>query len=178
MTEITFKVCIFGEGGVGKTTLVNRYLTGIFEVNIKMTLGLDFYIKELALDDNRIILQIWDFGGEDKFKFLLPSYIKGANGGIFMYDITRYESFKSMDVWLNTFKHDWDVHKTFPPILLVAGKKDLEAQRAVSKEEATKSTRLNEIEGFIECSSKTGENVAEVFKTLSKLMLTKYKAIE
>ena len=73
MSEITFKVCVFGEGGVGKTTLVNRYLTGIFEANTKMTLGLDFYVKAIDLDDMKIVLQIWDFGGEDKFKFLLPS---------------------------------------------------------------------------------------------------------
>ena len=175
MSEITFKVCVFGEGGVGKTTLVNRYLTGIFEANTKMTLGLDFYVKQIELDDMKIILQIWDFGGEDKFKFLLPSYIKGANGGIFMYDITRYTSFKNMDVWLNTFKFDWDKAKEFPPILLVGGKIDLEDQRTVKKDEAIHSSKVNEIAGFIECSSKTGDNVKMVFVTLAKLMLKKYK---
>ena len=175
MSEITLKVCIFGEGGVGKTTLVNRYLTGIFEAHTKMTLGLDFYIKEIELDDKKIILQIWDFGGEDKFKFLLPSYIKGANGGIFMYDITRYTSFKNMHVWLNTFKYDWDKDKAFPPILLVGGKIDLKDQRAVNKEDAKNSAKINDISGFIECSSKTGENVREVFAALSKLMLGKYE---
>jgi small GTP-binding protein len=175
MSERTFKICIFGEGGVGKTTLVNRYLTGIFEANTKMTLGLDFYIKEIELDDMKIILQIWDFGGEDKFKFLLPSYIKGANGGIFMYDITRYNSFKNMDVWLNTFKFDWDKDKSFPSILLVGGKIDLEDQRAVKKEDAENAAKINEISDFIECSSKTGMNVPEVFRVLSKLMLEKYE---
>jgi small GTP-binding protein len=178
MSEITFKVCVFGEGGVGKTTLVNRYLTGIFEANTKMTLGLDFYVKEIKLDDVNVILQIWDFGGENKFKFLLPSYIKGANGGIFMYDITRYNSFKNMDVWLNTFKYDWDKNRDFPPILLVGGKIDLEDHRAVKKEEAKSTVKISEITDFIECSSKTGKNVAKVFEVLSRLMLKKYEGIK
>jgi Ras-related protein Rab-8A len=91
-----------------------------------------------------------------------------------MYDITRYNSFKNMDVWLNTFKFDWDKEKSFPPILLVGGKTDLDDQRAVKKEEAINSAKTNEISGFIECSSKTGDNVPEVFGTLSKLMLEKY----
>jgi len=177
MSEITFKVCIFGEGGVGKTTLINRYLTGIFEADTKMTLGLDFYVKELKLKDINIVLQIWDFGGEDKFKFLLPSYIKGANGGIFMYDITRYTSFEIMDVWLNSFKYDWDKSKKFPPILLVGGKIDLESERAVKHEEAKKVSNETELAGFIECSSKTGENVEQVFESLAQLMLKKYEKI-
>lgn len=178
MSEITFKVCVFGEGGVGKTTLVNRYLTGIFESNTKMTLGLDFYVKEIQLNGKKVILQIWDFGGEDKFKFLLPSYIKGANGGIFMYDITRYNSFKNMDVWLNTFKFDWDKTRDFPPILLVGGKTDLEDHRAVKKEEAISTAKISEIAGFIECSSKTGKNVGQVFEVLSRFMLKKYEGIK
>ena len=80
-----------------------------------------------------------------------------------------------MDVWLNTFKFDWDKNKEFPPILLVGGKIDLEDQRTVKKDEAIYSSKINQIAGFIECSSKTGDNVKMVFVTLAKLMLQKYK---
>ena len=60
MLYTKFKVCIFGDAGVGKTTLVNRYLTGIFDSNYKITIGADFYLKKLIIDDKDVTLQIWE----------------------------------------------------------------------------------------------------------------------
>ena len=98
--EGAFKLCIFGDGGVGKTTLVNRYLTKVFDTDIKMTVGADFYVRDLEIDGKKVVIRIWDFGGEQRFKVLLPSFAKGADGGIFMFDITRYTSVKNIDDWL------------------------------------------------------------------------------
>ena len=72
MSYYRFKTCIFGDGGVGKTTLVNRYVTGKYQEDFKMTIGVDFYTKVCEIDGNRVHLQIWDFGGENQFKNLLP----------------------------------------------------------------------------------------------------------
>ena len=68
MLNTKFKVCIFGDAGVGKTTLVNRYLTGLFDTNFKITIGADFYLKKLKIDDSEVTLQIWDFAGEDQYQ--------------------------------------------------------------------------------------------------------------
>ena len=99
-----FKVCLFGDGGVGKTTLINRYLTGVFKSDESITIGVDFHIKKLIIEEKRISLQIWDFAGEERFRFLLPSYVLGASGGIFVYDITRFTSLKNFQDWLDIFK--------------------------------------------------------------------------
>ncbi len=82
--DAMFKLCIFGDGGVGKTTLVKRYLTGVFAGDTTMTIGVDFHIKKLNIEGKEVGLQIWDFAGEDRFRFLLPSYVFGTSGGIFM----------------------------------------------------------------------------------------------
>ena len=76
---------IFGDSGTGKTTLTHRFLTNLFKQDISMTLGVDFLSKDVEINGERVKLQIWDFAGEERFRFLFPSYLKGANGAIFMY---------------------------------------------------------------------------------------------
>ena len=130
MEDFIFKVCIFGDGGVGKTTLIRRYLTGMFDSTLKMTIGVDFHIKQIEIENKRITLQIWDFAGEERFRILLPSYVRGAKGGIFMFDITRYSSLINLDEWLEVVK---TVHKDIP-LMMVGGKLDLNDQRSITSE--------------------------------------------
>jgi len=168
--DIVFKVCIFGDGGVGKTTLVNRYITGVFKESTKLTIGVDFYTKHLKYDDLRILLQIWDFAGEERFRFLLPSYLIGASGGIFMYDITRYSSLQNYKDWISIFKEKFNYIIPLP-LLMVGGKSDLLYKRSVLLEDAKRIMNLNHFHDIIECSAKTGENVEEIFLKTTKMML-------
>ena len=101
--NIKFKLCIFGDGGVGKTSLTHRYLTRVFNEDLKMTIGTDLSIKDIEIDDQLVRLQIWDFAGEERYKILFPSFVKGAQGGIFMFDLARYNSLKNIDSWLSIF---------------------------------------------------------------------------
>jgi len=170
-SQILFKVCIFGDGGVGKTTLVKRFLTGLFKEDYKMTIGLDFHIKKLNVDGKSITLQIWDFAGEDRFRFLLPTYLRGAAGGIFMYDITRYSSIKNVEEWLEVYEEGIKGQEKEMPIILAGGKLDLEGSRAVERAEAIKLAEAHNFSGFVENSAKTGQNVEETFSMLAKLLL-------
>ena len=170
-----FKVCLFGDGGVGKTTLINRYLTGVFEGGSELTIGVDFHIKKLEIQEKRISLQIWDFAGEERFRFLLPSYVLGASGGIFMFDITRYVTFENLSNWLSVFNTANENHNQTVPVLLVGSKTDLEGIRTVPFEEAKSFAQDNKLIGYIECSSKNGENVEELFRKITKVMIDKVK---
>ncbi len=170
MYDATFKIVIFGDAGCGKTTLTQRYLTNLFVSDSKMTIGVDFEVKSLELDEKKVKLQIWDFGGEERFRFLLPTYVKGANGGLFMYDITNYSSLAHIDDWLVVIKKKID---SLFPIVVVGGKADLADDREISSEEGIKIAQTRDADGFIECSSKTGENVEKSFQALTKLMLQK-----
>ncbi|MFW9783538.1 MAG: Rab family GTPase [Candidatus Heimdallarchaeota archaeon] len=171
MDDAMFKCCIFGDGGVGKTTLIKRYLTGVFKGDSNITIGVDFHIKKLNIDEKRVSLQIWDFAGEDRFRFLLPSYVLGASGGVFMYDITRYSSLKNFKEWLNIFKQGYKGSSDQVPIIMVGSKLDLEYKRAVSRDEAYEIAKENDLFGYIECSSKDGQNVEEVFYEIGRIML-------
>ncbi len=99
--EKVFKLVIAGDGGVGKTSLTNKFITGIFKTDTRITIGVEFFIKDIAVDGlGTVRLQIWDFGGEERFRFLLPTYVKGANGILFMFSTTNMLTLSHFDDWL------------------------------------------------------------------------------
>ena len=164
----TFKIVVFGDSQTGKTTLTHRFLTNLFKADIQMTLGVDFLLKAVDIDNINVKLQIWDFAGEERFRFLFPSYIRGANGAIFMYDITNYGSLAHVDDWYEVV--DKEIDYEFP-IIFVGGKTDLNHLKEVSTRKAMEVAHSKGADGFIECSSKTGENVQKIFQLLTKLIL-------
>jgi len=170
MYDATYKIVIFGDAGCGKTTLTQRYLTNLFKSDTTMTIGVDFEVKNQEVDGKKVKLQIWDFGGEERFRFLLPTYVRGASGGLFMYDVTNYSSIAHIDDWLMAIK--LEIETAFP-IVVIGGKCDLADNREVSSQEGMKIAKSRNLEAFIECSSKSGINVEESFDTLTRLMLQK-----
>lgn len=172
MGEATYKITVFGNGGVGKTTLLHRYITGEFFLDTKVTIGLDIAVKYLDIEGTKITLQIWDFGGEDRFRFLLPNYTRGAFGGIFMYDITRPHSLRNINEWLEIFKRE-QIKKFQAPLIMVGGKSDLVNRRLISEKEAKKIAKSYKISHSFECSAKTGENVQIIFDTLVRSIMKK-----
>lgn len=173
MKSKKFKICIFGDGGVGKTSLVNRYLTGVFQEHYRITIGADFFVKRINVNGATVTLQIWDFAGEDRFKFILPSYITGSSGCIFMFDITRYSSIKNLNDWMDIFNKGSKNYDKEVPIIMVGGKLDLDHKRSVMNEQAIEYAEKNNFSHYVECSSKTGENVDDIFVSITKIMLEK-----
>jgi small GTP-binding protein len=133
------------------------------------TIGVDFETKKVLVDDTEILLNIWDFAGEKKFRLLLPSYVSGASGALILYDITNRESLNDLHDWIKVITSVPNSPKTK---ILVEAKIDLEEQREVTTEDAK---NLFEKYGFkgdiIGTSSKTGENVESVFEMLGREIL-------
>lgn len=173
--KIAYKLCIFGNGGVGKTTLIKRFFTKVFEEDLKMTIGADFSVKNITLENKTITLRIWDFAGEDRFRVLLPAFAKGAHGGIFMFDLTRYSSIKYIEDWLSIFEYFVSDKTIKIPIIMVGGKSDLDEKRSVDAEEASEIAIKYDLKGYFECSSLTGENIEEIFNFIAQKMVEKGK---
>lgn len=160
------KIFVSGEGGVGKTTLIKRYCTGQFFPNTLMTIGVEFAVKTLPHFDD-ITLQIWDLGGEDRFRFIVPNYVRGAYGGLLVFDLTRFLTFTNLEDWLNIIrKAVSDI-----PVILVGTKNDIADKRAVTKDAIEEYVAATpEITCYVETSSKTGHNIDTLFDTLVKKM--------
>ncbi len=163
----TFKLIITGDGGVGKTALVDRYVNGQFHDSSLITLGVQFMVKRLNVDGNPIELSIWDFGEEDRFRFLLPAYCRGAHGVIFMYDITAPHTLCHIDEWMKLVRSQGGMF----PVIMGGTKIDLQAARKVQPEEARKIARQFGISDVVEVSSKTGQNVDALFASICGLMM-------
>ena len=123
--KYVFKVLVAGQGGVGKTTLLTRAVTGKFVNNTAMTIGVEFHLLNLdfigqADDGLKVTLQLWDFGGQERFRFMLDSYVAGAKGALLLYDLTRLRTLDGLEEWVNLVrKHDPNL-----PILFVGTKLD------------------------------------------------------
>jgi len=165
--DYTFKVMMLGDASVGKTSLTLRYISGFFLEDLKLTIGVDFYSKSLTLNGKKVKLQIWDFGGEERFRFLLSQYCKGANGAFFLYDITNSITLDHLPDWTQVIRD----YAGKIPIMLVGSKLDLERFRAINREDGIFAAKKYNLASFVELSSKTGQNVQKAFETLTEILL-------
>ncbi len=156
------KILTAGEGGVGKTTLLRRFVEGQFFSETKMTIGVEFFLKSIILGDNEITLQLWDFGGQERFRFLLGSYVLGAKGALLMFDLTRIATLEKLDQWVQIVRqNDPDL-----PVLFLGTKIDLIEDINVSDDFALSYLESLNLFDYLKISSKTGENVEESFRRL------------
>jgi len=166
--KLLFKIVIVGDGGVGKSTMIQRLLTGLF-IAQKITIGTDLATYDLLIDDTLTVkLQIWDFAGERRFRLFLPNYARGATGCLLCYDITRHTSFQSLEEWYGIVNNN----ANDPVYILVGEKLDLaEIRRSVEHSQAETFKDKYNLDYFYETSSKNGENNKEIFKTLTRTIL-------
>ena len=168
-SPILLKVITTGEGGVGKTTLLYRYVEGRFVIDTLMTLGVQFFMKELEIDGRKINLQVWDFGGQDHFRPLLKNYSKGARGALLLFDLTRPSSLERIDEWVNICRNgNPDI-----PIIFLGTKLDLTESITIDDDFALKFLEKYDFFEYLKISSKTGENVNLAFELLAKEVMNK-----
>lgn len=171
--DYTFKLIIVGDASTGKTSLTHRYLSGIFVDSPRLTIGVDFFSKKIKLEDGkRVKLQIWDFGGEERYRFLLPTYSKGANGALILYDITMKKTLEHIPEYVKIVREN----SGNIPIMLIGAKLDLEEYRQISTNEGIDAAKSNGLASFVEVSSKTNLNIDNSFKTIVDLIL-KYSGV-
>ena len=166
--KFLFKIVVVGDGGIGKSTMIQRLLTGKY-IAQKITIGTDLASYSVKFEDIDVRLQIWDFAGEKRFRFFLPSYSRGAHGCLLCYDLTRYSSFEHLPEWYNI------VNDNSNPVFVLIGEKfDLaEIKRTVSRKEAEEFQKEYNIPYFYETSSKSGFNNNIIFEKLTQTILEK-----
>ena len=157
--EMMFKVVLVGDSFVGKTNIMSKYIKNEFHEDSKATVGVEFGSKQFTVEGHSIKAQIWDTAGQERYKAITSAYYKGAKGAFIVYDITRKQSFESVEKWVNDVTAVADKKIT---IILIGNKSDLEDQRQVSKEQG--QDKANKLElAFLETSALSGENLDKAF---------------
>ncbi|MFX0138197.1 MAG: Rab family GTPase [Candidatus Hodarchaeota archaeon] len=174
-----YKVCICGDGGVGKTSMVLRYCENTFKENYIMTIGSNFSTKRVELEQYPsylVKLQLWDLAGQKHFSFVRPPFYRGATGIVYVFDLTRRSSFQNILDWKA------EVEKVIgdgKPSVLVGNKIDLAEQgnREVGERdgEALKD-EINAI-GYYETSAKENIRIEPIFSNITLAILERTKKI-
>ena len=162
-----YKILLLGDSTVGKTCFLLRYIDDSFLDLHMATIGLDYRLKTMILEDQKIVkVQLWDTAGQDKFRAITRNYYKGASGIILIFDVTNIKSYENIKKWINEIKEEISEQVS---IVLIGNKIDNVNERKISKEEGVKLA--NEIGvKFFETSAKTGEGINEsVFFLVKKI---------
>jgi Ras-related protein Rab-18 len=162
------KILLVGDSGVGKSSLLMRFIDDTFE-EVSPTVGVDFKLKMLNVEGKKLKLTVWDTAGQERFRTLTSSYYRGAQGVVFVYDLTSTESFKNLEeIW----QKEVDMYGTIDNSvkMIVGNKVDKESARAIAKEEGVRFAKEHGCL-FLECSAKTKVRVQEAFDELIKGIL-------
>ncbi|XP_021098057.1 ras-related protein Rab-7b isoform X1 [Heterocephalus glaber] len=187
--KMDLKLIIVGALGVGKTSLLHQYVHKTFYEEYQTTLGASILSKVIILDDTTLKLQlasrphgvaalplqIWDTGGQERFRSMVSTFYKGSDGCILAFDVTDLESFKALDVWRDdVLAKIIPVEQSYPMVVL-GNKIDLE-DRKVPPEMAQGWCEEKEMPYF-EVSAKNDINVGQAFETLARRALSRYRGI-
>jgi len=169
ISNYIFKILVLGKASSGKTSLVDRFAKSIFSKKYNPTLGLNLVSKIIKIDDRSINLSIWDTGGFYDFDKLTYFYFKGSSGVIIVIDSTDPKGIQKLDKYISSI----EAQCSHIPIIIALNKSDLDVNLQEEVEKVIKPWREHwrkSIE-LIECSAKLGENVVEIFTSLSSEIL-------
>mmetsp|Transcript_32618 Transcript_32618/g.79359 ORF Transcript_32618/g.79359 Transcript_32618/m.79359 type:complete len:215 (-) Transcript_32618:552-1196(-) len=150
------KILLLGDSGVGKTCLALRFVGEKFQKSFKVTVGIDFKVKEFNVDGKSVKVQIWDTAGQERFRSVATNYYRKAAGVVLVYDVNNYESFQNLSTWMELL----DQHTDEGIVKIIIGNKlDMsDGKRAVSTEMGQAFAKKHNVK-FLETSAKTGKDV-------------------
>lgn len=158
--DLSFKIIVIGDSGVGKSCLSNKAVKNIFEESYNATVGFEFFSFNLKLNDKVIKLQIWDTCGQELYRSLITNFYRNSSLAIMVYAVNSKESFDNIEMWLKELRtHSNPDAKVF----LVGNKIDLENEREISTDQGQAFADQNGMKLFMESSAKTGFNAQNIF---------------
>ncbi len=174
-----FKICLIGDGGVGKTCIARRLCFDTFDTNTQLTIGIDFYTYDIPIivrgKKNKVRLSLWDFGGQEQFKKLFKYYINGANGIFLVFDLLKMDTLIKLDWWYDNLI-ERNLHDR--PKVLIGTKLDLVQKNKKHKvDELTIENFLDKHDekDFLKTSSKENTNILHSFKEMTKKIMDSHE---
>ena len=167
MADIYLKILLIGDTSVGKTSILCKYIDDEFSDTYLSTIGIEFKIKSLIINGKKVLLRIWDTSGQERYRSITQNFYRNANGILFIFDITKKETFDNIKIWLTDSENCEDNKVTK---MLIGNKIDLENKRKIDNETIKKFAEKKEMKYF-EASAKEGINIDNIFRELAELIL-------
>lgn len=161
--EDKFSLMVIGDEGVGKTSIIERYVNGTFSPESRQTIGVDNYTKTKKMKKKNILIKIWDTVGQEKYAMITKSHYKIAHGIFLVCSYDNKESYKNLTKWLEGIRENCDPTKT--KIIAVVNKNDIKEGRQFTLDQISIFSGKNDIE-YIEISAKDNENIDEMFEKM------------
>ena len=169
--DLSFKMIVIGDAGVGKSCLTTKASKGIFEETYSATIGFEFLVFNVKLNDKVIKLQIWDTCGQELYRSLITNFYRNSSLAIVVYAVNSLESFEDLDMWFKELR----IHSNPDiKIVLVGNKTDLVDERVVTTKQGEEFAKLNKVNKFIESSAKEGINTQSTFIDIARLLFEEH----
>lgn len=163
----SYKVVILGDASVGKTSILGTLAYGVFDGNYNATIGVDYVPKIVSLADGSTVkLNIWDTAGQEKFKSLIPTFLRDMIAGIVVFNICDRSSFENVRSWVRFIQQEQG-DEIVSQLYLVGNKLDMESTRLVTNSEALELSNELGMKSYTELSAKTGFNIKELFSNIA-----------
>jgi small GTP-binding protein len=160
----TIKVIVSGDGGVGKTSFLNRLINDNFDANSSLTKGIDFFSKDVYINGSEYNFIMWDFAGQNQFRRLLSDFVNGSLAAIVLFDLSRFNTIGGVEDWIKKLNRFGEI-----PTLILGSKTDTIDRNEINAfdDYISEIRRKNKnIIGYLKISSKTGSNINEAFYRL------------
>ena len=169
--DLSFKLIVIGDSGVGKSCLTINAVKNIFDEVYNATVGFEFFTFNVKINEKIVKLQIWDTCGQELYRSLITNFYRNSSLAIMVYAINSKESFENIDMWLRELRtHASPDAKVF----LIGNKVDLEENREVTKEQGEQFCKDYKINVFMEASAKTGLNAQNIFLKAAETLYEDY----
>ena len=159
------QLLIVGDAAVGKSSILRRFAQNTFNQEYLSTLGIDYFTKDIKINNKVIHVKIWDTAGEERYRSLTQSFLKNGEGILIVFALNNKTSFDSLKFWMDSIQNILDSQEREIPAIILGNKLDLENGREVDKEEAKEFAKNKNCQYF-EVSAKTGEGIDESIKYL------------
>jgi len=170
-----FKIILVGDPGVGKTSIMTKFVSNEFQNTYLSTIGVEFKSKEIHINNNTCArLKIWDTCGQEKFRAITRQYFKNSEGVFVVFDLTNKETIKKLDIWMKDIKDNID-NDYF--IFLIGNKSDVKERDLTIAEEA-KQFAINKKINYYEVSAKTGSGIYNIFEKMASKLINKKKIVK
>ena len=166
-----YKIILVGDPGVGKTSILTKFVTNEYQPVYSSTIGVEFKLKDIHINNNCARLKIWDTCGQEKFRAITRQYFKNSNGVFIVFDLTNKDTIKRLNVWMKDINDN--VSNDFF-VFLIGNKVDIK-DRDISISEEAKQFANNQKINYYEVSAKTGSGIYNVFEKMANKLITRDK---